>query len=197
MARTNSSSSAVYSSETREKDLPELSITPTVHAGCCLGLSSSLVAHLHALLPPPPAVTLSIGSGFGLLEALLLKPPYNVNVIGVDVYPTPNSFLPATHHREVTGTRFLDPLAQHAYAWMFVYPRRVALVDEYLSRYGDREGSVQIIVWIGPTSDWDDYKDCFREWDVDTKVAEEVGGRAWETISVATRKTERSSTGEP
>lgn len=71
-------------------------------------------------------------------------------------------------------------------------------MDEYLSRYGDRgEGSVQIIVWIGPTSDWDDYKDCFREWDVDTKVAEEVGGRAWETISVATRKTERSSTGEP
>ena len=55
--------------------LPSLTDRPAVYAGCCLALSTPLVAHLHSLLPKAPALTLSIGSGFGLLEALLLAGP--------------------------------------------------------------------------------------------------------------------------
>ncbi|KAF1970228.1 hypothetical protein BU23DRAFT_395967, partial [Bimuria novae-zelandiae CBS 107.79] len=163
--------------------LPCLSTKSTVYPGCCLALSVPLLAHLHALLPQPPALTLSIGSGYGLLEAILLNPPYNVNIVGVEVQPSPNTHLPHTRHRTVPGSRFLEPLAQEAGVWMFAYPRRVGLLDEYLREHGG--GKVEMVVWIGPTMDWEDYRGCFEEWQVEAKSAEEVGGRAWEVIAVA------------
>jgi hypothetical protein len=122
----------------------------------------------------------SLGSGFGLLEALLLD---SRHVIGVEVKPSPNRHLPSTNHHTVHGSRFLDALAGEAAAWLFVYPRRVGLVDEYLAEYGSR--AVQQIVWIGPQADWDDYKRCFRGWDVHAQAADDGGGRACELIAVA------------
>ena len=71
---------------------------------------------------------------------------------------------------------------------MFVYPRRVGLVEEYLRKYGGETGAVEVVVWIGPTSDWGDYKGCFAGWEVEARSADEVGGRAWEVVSVARRK---------
>jgi hypothetical protein len=163
--------------------LPE---KPAVHPGCCLALSAPLLVHLVPLLAPSPRLTLSIGSGYGLLEALLLAEPYRLNIVGVEVQPSSNRYLPASHHRTVSGSRFLEPLAAESATWLFVYPRRVGLVDEYIAAYGD--GDVETVVWIGPTADWEDYKGCFaRTWTVEVRGADEIGGRAWELIAVATK----------
>lgn len=167
--------------------LPTLTNKAIVYSGCCLALSTPLLAHLYSLLPSARALALSIGSGFGLLEALLNASPYNAQIVGVEVAPSPNIYLPAQHHRVVHGTRFLEPLAAEAQAWLFVYPRRVGLVSEYMAEYG--HGSVQTIVWVGPQADWDDYKGCFTaSWDVRIQNADEVGGKAWETVAVAKKK---------
>jgi hypothetical protein len=166
--------------------LPFLSPEPSVHPGCCLALSAPLLVHLSTILPRSPGLTLSIGSGYGLLEALLLGEPYRCNIVGVEVQPSSNRYLPASHHRTVPGTRFLAQVAVESTVWLFVYPRRVALVDEYLATHG--EGDVNKVVWIGPTVDWEDYKGCFeRQWDVQITRADDVGGRAWELIAVATK----------
>ncbi|KAJ4289858.1 hypothetical protein N0V90_011191 [Kalmusia sp. IMI 367209] len=172
--------------------LPTISTTtPIVHAGCCLALCTPLLAHLHTLLPAFGLV-LSIGSGYGFLEALLAAPPYNLNIVGVEVEPSPNKYLPEGRHRTVVGSRFLEPLAREAEVWLFVYPRRVGLVEEYVREVAGcvdgKEGQVKKIVWIGPTRDWEDYKGCFRGWDVEMKRLDEVGGRVWETIAVAWNK---------
>lgn len=166
--------------------LPKLTDRPSVYSGCCLALSTSLVAYLRSLLPPSPALTLSIGSGFGLLEAILIAVPHQSRVIGVEVEPSPNIYLPAQNHRIVHGTRFLEPLAAEAFVWLFIYPRRAGLINEYMAIYGS-EG-VQKIVWVGPQADWDDYKDCFStDWSVCVQGADLVGGRAWELVAVAER----------
>ena len=83
----------------------------------------------------------------------------------------------------VYGTRFLEPLAAEAQAWLFVYPKRVALVSEYIAAFG--RGNVRTIVWAGPQADWHDYKGCFTGWNVETTNADEVGGKAWELIATA------------
>ncbi|KAF2789119.1 hypothetical protein K505DRAFT_328463 [Melanomma pulvis-pyrius CBS 109.77] len=166
---------------------PKLSQTPIAHSGCCLALSTPLLAHLQDLLPASPSLILSIGSGYGLLEAFLLAEPYSLHVTGVEVQPSPNRYLPPTHHRCVSGSRFLHPLAGEAAAWLLVYPRRVGLVTEYLDTYGKER--VETVVWVGPRADWEDYRDCFNSrWDVHVKSTEEVGGRAWELIAVARKK---------
>jgi SAM-dependent methyltransferase len=167
--------------------LPALTNRPTSYSGCCLALSTPLIQHLHSLLPPVPALVLSVGSGFGLLEAHLLaasSPSRGpVHVIGVEVEPSPNHYLLASNHRVVHGTRFLDPLAAEATTWVFVYPRRVGLVNEYMSTYG--QGQVEHIIWIGPRADWDEYTGCFVGWGVQLQCANEVGGRAYDMIAVA------------
>ncbi|KAF2818516.1 hypothetical protein CC86DRAFT_375735 [Ophiobolus disseminans] len=168
-------------------ELPALTERPVAYAGCCLALSVPLVAHLRSLLPPPPAFTLSIGCGFGLFEAHLLAPPQSAHVIGVEVEPSPNKYLPADNHRTVHGTRFLEPLAGEAATWLFVYPRRVGLVSEYMHEHGG--GELEHIIWIGPLADWDDYRGCFSGWEVHTQCADEVGGRPWEFIAVARKVT--------
>jgi hypothetical protein len=168
-------------------DLPALTSTPTAYPGCCLALSAPLVAHLASLLAPPPSLTLSIGSGFGLLEAHLLA--HDRNTIGVEVAPSPNQYLPASHHRVVHGSRFLEPIAAEATAWLFVYPRRPGLVQQYMTEYG--KGGVETVIWAGPKADWEDYVACFGGWGVQERSAEEVGGRAWELIVVATRRSWR------
>ncbi|KAK7180403.1 hypothetical protein DPSP01_001820 [Paraphaeosphaeria sporulosa] len=176
-----------YDPEPHRILLPSLSDSPTVHSACCLALSTPLLAHLASLFPPAPRLILSIGSGYGLLEALLLAPPYSFNIIGVEVQPSSNTHLPRTHHRVVAGSRFLEPLAAEAEAWMFVYPRRVGLVEEYLHEYGARK--LRVVVWVGPTADWEDYKGVFGGWEVDVQGADKVGGRAWEIVAVARKDT--------
>jgi hypothetical protein len=171
------------------QELPALTSIPTAYPGCCLALSAPLVAHLESLLAPPPCLVLSIGSGFGLLEAYLLA--HERDVIGVEVMPSSNQYLPASRHRIVHGTRFLEPLAAEATTWLFVYPRRPGLVQQYIQEYG--LGIVEKIIWAGPKADWEDYTGCFGGWDVQEQSADELDGRAWELIVVATRTGLRSN----
>jgi hypothetical protein len=165
--------------------LPQLSALPTAYSGSCLALSTQLVAYLQTLLPSSPCFTVSIGSGFGLLEAYLMTGHQDFPVVGVEVEPSSNKYLPSSHHRLVHGTRFLEPLADQAKTWLFIYPRRVGLVREYMETYG--QGGVERIIWAGPKADWDDYKPCFTGWHVQEQDADGVGGRAWELIAVANK----------
>lgn len=171
--------------DTPREPLPALTTSPTAYSGCCLALSRQLLDFLQTVLPSQPSLILSIGSGFGLLEALLVAEPYSLRAVGVEVEPSSNVYLPVANHRVVHGSRFLEPMAAEATTWLFVYPRRVGLVHEYLAEYRGR--SVRKIVWAGPKADWDDYEDCFASWQVDVHSADEVGGRASELIAVATR----------
>lgn len=166
--------------------LPQLTSSPTTYSGSCLALSTRLVEYLQTLLAPPPCITVSIGSGFGLLETYLMSGTHGLHIVGVEVEPSPNKYLPSSHHRIVNGTRFLEPLAAQATTWLFVYPRRVGLVQEYITAYS-QEG-VEKIVWAGPKADWDDYKPCFTGWHLKEQDAGSVGGHAWELIAIASKK---------
>ncbi|PVH94027.1 hypothetical protein DM02DRAFT_618897 [Periconia macrospinosa] len=168
--------------------LPPLSPHPAVLSGCCVALSSRLLSNLSTVLPPAPSLVLSIGSGSGLLEGLLRADPYNIHILGVEVQPSVNRYLSVAHHRTVTGTYSLEPLASESEAWMFIYPRRVGLIQAYISMYED--SAVSKILWIGPAADWDDYKVCFgNRWNVKVQNADEIGGREWELVVVASKKT--------
>ncbi|USP80703.1 hypothetical protein yc1106_07977 [Curvularia clavata] len=165
--------------------LPQLAASPTTYSGCCLALSTQLVAYIRSLLTPPPCIAVSIGSGFGLLEAYIMTGNHGFHVIGVEVEPSPNKYLPSSHHRIVHGTRFLEPLVAQATTWLFVYPRRVGLVQEYMAAHG--QGSVEKIIWAGPKADWDDYKPCFAGWHLHEQDAGAIGGQPWELIAVASK----------
>lgn len=167
--------------------LPPLAAIPTAYAGCCLALSKTLLDFMATLLPRPPSLVLSIGSGYGLLEAYLATQTQNRHIIGVEVAPSSNLYLPDGQHRIVVGSRFLEPLAADAKTWLFVYPRRVGLVREYLAEFED--GKVDRIVWAGPHADWHDFEDCFPStWKIALHNAGEVGGRAWELIAVISKQ---------
>jgi hypothetical protein len=170
--------------------LPSLSPTPATYPGCCLALSTTLLTNLHALLPKRPNIVLSVGSGTGLLEAVLLASPHNLNIIGVEVHPSVNRYLPYSNHREVRGTYAISDLAAAAKAWLFVYPRRWQLVGEYLDLLEEKD--VQMVVWLGPAKDWEEYEFLFSgypdlkvKWDVQVRMADALGGRPWDTLVVA------------
>jgi hypothetical protein len=186
-AMTAAASTANASQCDERPALPILTNDPKLYSGCCLALSTLLIKYLRSLLPPPPTLTLSIGSGFGLLEALLLaSPPPSMRIVGVEVEPSPNVYLGAAHHCTVQGTRFLEPLAAVAATWLFVYPRRVGLISEYLDEYG--RGKVGHIIWVGPQADWDEYRSCFAGWTVQVQSAGDFGGRPWDVICSAQRR---------
>ncbi|KAK1232314.1 hypothetical protein PQX77_004565 [Marasmius sp. AFHP31] len=169
--------------------LPQLTSEPQSHPDSCLSFSLPLLRAIHGLLPAAPDLTLSIGSGSGLVESLLqsITEPYTLNLVGVEVMPSPNKYLPPTSHRCVQGTWALDPLSKTAKAWLFVYPKRVGLIEEYLNAH--RTNGLQTVMWIGPRRDWDEFNTAFATypsvdmelWDEDR--IEAAGGRAWECIA--------------
>ncbi|GJD04528.1 hypothetical protein CH63R_10770 [Colletotrichum higginsianum IMI 349063] len=174
--------------------LPQLTNEPQTLPDSCVSLSRPFLRALHALLPPSPHLTLSIGSGTGLVEALLhgLAPP--PNLVSVEVAPSPNRYHAA--HRTVPGTWALEPLAARARAWVFVYPKQVALVRAYVEAFlgrRDAGAEVEVVVYVGPRMDWDDFRGALEEAGVAGEVEvevwgeermEAVGGRAWECVAV-------------
>ena len=126
--------------------------TPGHLPACCSSLSLSLIQHLASLLPPDPALTLSVGSGTGLLEALLLYQRPTLDLKAVEV-PSSNSskYMPVDRLRIVNGYRDLCDLAADASAWMFVYPRDTWLLQEYVRAFGEQK--CELIIWIGPRAD--------------------------------------------
>ena len=67
-------------------NLDSLSDEPTHFPDCCPGVSNPLVMALADRLPPSPALILLIGSGSGLLEALVLQSRSKGDVQPLNIY---------------------------------------------------------------------------------------------------------------
>jgi len=125
------------------------------HPDCCLYLSKSLVDAVWEDLPPEPKITLSIGSGSGLLEAILTAPGNKcIECVELETLREIDKYIAEKAMHYVSGMQSLCERAGHADAWLFVYPRDPALVSRYIERFGN--GSVGKIFWLGPRQDWDD-----------------------------------------
>lgn len=135
---------------------------PTGHPHCCLSISRGLIDLLGRTLPPGPAITLSIGSGTGLLESLLAECNPHVRVEGVEAESSINEYIPEQNMHTVAGTWDLCSAAEEAEAWLFVYPKETKLVRKYLREYGNKE-VLKTIVWLGPRSDWQDYNPILKD----------------------------------
>ena len=147
---------------------------------CCSSLSISLLKHLASLLPPDPALTLSIGSGSGLLEALLIHQRPKLNLKAVEVPTTNNKYMPAERLQIVNGYRELCDLAADASAWMFVYPRDIWLLREYVQVFGGQK--CHLIIWIGPRADQLESKFFGDMWI--KEETEERGLKNYETMAL-------------
>lgn len=134
------------------KRLPELSRDPIQVADCCSSLSADLLLTFAAILPRPPALTVSVGSGTGLLETLILRHCCDIRLRAIEVSETVNKYFPKEFMNIVNGTWALCALAGEAAAWIFVYPRQASLLQDYIVKYGN--GTVMMIVWLGPRADF-------------------------------------------
>jgi len=138
-----------------------ISEEPTHHSDCCVAISSRLLDLLTEILPRSPRLTLSIGSGTGLLEAALIDWSNRRLIIrGVEASPSINKYLEPEDLAIVGTTSTLYVIADIAAAWMFVYPRSTNLVSRYL-RLFDHE-RLQSVVWIGPRNDWPEYEEIIE-----------------------------------
>ncbi|KAK0743451.1 hypothetical protein B0T18DRAFT_328817 [Schizothecium vesticola] len=152
--------------------LPHLTPLPARHPASCASLSLSLLSLLDRVLPAPPSLTLSIGSGPGLLEALFLNAyPARaaigpiISLYGVEVASstTVNRFLPERNALEVAGTWAVAREAEEARGLMFVYPRQKGLIQTYLHK----GTGVSVVVWIGPRCDVEEMTEPLRNWGVE------------------------------
>ncbi|CAJ0539983.1 Ff.00g073240.m01.CDS01 [Fusarium sp. VM40] len=159
-------------------DLPELDSqgAPVRFPVCCLSISSKLLQILtnifsNTTLSDENPTVLSIGSGTGILEALLLAHSQSrslLNIEGVEVQQLGgkapvNRYLPEQAIYTVRGTwdvvsRLHDP---DVTALMFVYPRQPGLISEYIKVISEQDLKVQVIVWLGPMADWEVFEPCF------------------------------------
>ena len=130
-----------------------LTVMPIYHPDCCASLSSTLISNILRFLPPRPSFTISIGSGTGLLEALILQARNEVHLEAVEVSgPKLNQYLPEDTAHVVAGTWDICPRASKAAVWMFVYPRETSLVRKYFDKLSNQ--SVNLLVWLGPKADY-------------------------------------------
>ena len=168
-------------------DLPEISRTPSQHADCCVSLSSSLLSTLRDNLPCSPSIILSIGSGRGLLEALILHDHSDLELFGVEVSTQVNQYLLQDRLHVVNGTWDLDPTAWSAQAWVFVYPREPRLLWKYLANYG--LGSVRKIIWLGPRADLKEYETIVEKHQANwvKKEWEDCGLVSYEALMIWTK----------
>ncbi|KAL4956798.1 hypothetical protein BDW69DRAFT_68074 [Aspergillus filifer] len=167
----------------------QLTTSPTAFPNCCLSLSIPLLSRLSTTLPKLPDLTLSIGSGTGLVEALITHLYPNVSVEGVEVNSSVNLYIAEECMNTVAGTWDLLPRAAQAKAWMFVYPREPKLVTKYIETY-ENEGKVEMLLWLGPRADWPDYEGCLKDSVFcDLSIQDQDGGLAeFEMLVVARRK---------
>ncbi|KAJ5872745.1 uncharacterized protein N7529_005098 [Penicillium soppii] len=163
-----------------------LSSSPQRFPDCCLGISSTLIAHLSSILPKKPTFTVSVGSGSGLLEALIVNHDENVTVQGVEIGSAVNRYIAEEHMNVVIGGWGLCSAAQQATAWMFVYPRDPKLIKKYIDTYGDRP--LELIAWLGPKVDWPDYELQFRQSSFsELTYPDDIGLTPYEVMVIARR----------
>lgn len=162
----------------RMESLPPIEIEPTRYPQSCASISLYLFLLLDRFLPLPPKITLSIGSGPGLLEAMFLvasprRVTDPVSFYGVEV-ATPegqqpvNRYLPEQNTLVVPGTWAVvaGDVLDETEGLLFVYPRSPVLIKEYL----DKGKGVKVAIWIGPKCDVDEMTAPLRGWGVDQKV---------------------------
>lgn len=142
--------------------------------------------HLASLLPPDPALTLSIGSGTGLLEALLLHQRPSLHLKAVEVPSTNNKYMPVDRLEIVNGYRDLCNLAADASAWMFIYPRDPWLIQKYVQFCGDQK--CELIIWIGPKADLPELENEFLGPMWIKADFEKCGLKDYETMALWRRK---------
>lgn len=165
----------------------ELNASPKLLPGCCLAISNTLITYLSSILPKQTAFTISVGSGSGLLEGLITYAHPEVSVEGVEVESTINRYIAEERMHVVNGGWGVYPGAQHAVAWMFVYPRDPKLITRYIHAYGDQ--TVEMILWLGPRVDWSDYEPCFCQSSFsDLSFPVDAGLAPYEVLVVATRR---------
>ena len=143
-------------------DTPQLSGYPTLYPDCCCPISDVLIQMLASILPSDPDLTFSIGSGSGLLEALLLRESSYLNIHAVEVSADLNKYLPEERMQLVRGTWDLASSARQAATWLFVYPRDLELIRKYIQLYGN--GGLRQIIWIGPQADLQEVEAILHQW---------------------------------
>ncbi|KIV85022.1 hypothetical protein PV11_00760 [Exophiala sideris] len=146
--------------------LPHLSTTPLNHPDCCLSLSTTLIHRIVDILRPdahsPPSTTLSvlsIGSGTGLLEAILAThaPTGALEVHGVEVFSSSsaNKYIPTHLRHIVPSTSAMYEDATDFPVWIFIYPRDPRLVRQYLDLAVKNEQARQVtFLFLGPKADF-------------------------------------------
>ncbi|RYO83479.1 hypothetical protein DL764_009450 [Monosporascus ibericus] len=188
-------------------DLPEVTHEPKHYPDCCLSISRGLLDVLTATFRTAAETgpVLSIGSGSGLLEALLqsrwtgnattaattTSAAASPRIEGIEVRASVNRYLPAAAVGTVKGTWEVSPRARSdpaVAALLFAYPRSPALVSRYL-----REAEAGVAVWLGHRSDWLDFEPCFAGAPGFDGAVEVVGGRAaglveYEMMAVVRRR---------
>jgi hypothetical protein len=120
--------------------LNKLTEKPVHFGDCCPGVSRPLINTLIDRLPQAPALILSVGSGSGLFEAILLETAEKdrgrrLNLYGVEVPPCVNTHLPQDRVLRVPCSFSLHPEAFFASVLMFIYPRRASLIATYLDAF--------------------------------------------------------------
>jgi hypothetical protein len=170
---------------TPDMDLPNLGLgaRPVRHGHCCLGLSTRLFEVLSSIFAKQPThqhTILSIGSGTGLLEALLQKhldddsnedeSLRRLRVEGVEVQQDAsagpvNVYLPEYAINTVRGTWGVSPRLrdQDVLVILFVFPRQPSLVARHVQMIRQGELRARFVVWLGPVADWAEFATCFTE----------------------------------
>ena len=153
-------------------NLPQVTEKPQQHGDCCLGISTALLDALTRAFhtSAPTFHVISIGSGSGLLEALLLakwvssEQSQNLTIEGIEVCSTSdtglNRYLPEDCSTTVRGTWEVSLRAQQAGSLLFVYPRDPELISRYL-QFCVNSNNLRSIVWLGPKADWENFSHCF------------------------------------
>ncbi|KIW17332.1 hypothetical protein PV08_04524 [Exophiala spinifera] len=156
--------------------LPTPTSTPLQHPDCCLGLSTTLVdtilhifqAHTDTRpvanpreLTKPRLKCLSIGSGTGLFEALLTSRvtdhhTFELDLRGVEVASSTaaNKYLPHRQRCAVQSTSSVYEEASDFDVWLFVYPRDPRLVWKYLDCALKHAENPELLLFLGPKSDF-------------------------------------------
>ena len=166
--------------------LPQLSDIAAQHPDCCCSLSKTLIAKIASLLSTELGLALSIGSGTGLLEALLLDYQPTMNLRAVEVSKAVNKYLRGDLMETVNGTWALCNSAHDAGSWLFVYPREAGLIKRYAQDFG--QGSTKKIIWIGPLADLQEIQDSYLPSAIwKREILEDCGLSDYETMVLWTR----------
>jgi hypothetical protein len=173
--------------------IPEISDVTRHHPDCCLSLSTKLIQKI-GQLQSPGSLVLSVGSGSGLLEALVQQHYPQTRVVGLEVNDFVNKYLSPENAISVKGTWDIYTKSSEADTWLFVYPRSPTLISHYL----ELSKVPKTIVWLGPKRDWEDFRSPFLAYRKFTiEEIEDAGLASYETMFVITKEESVSSMNVP